>query len=149
MPDEEKSFEKYLDSRLSNIETAIEHQTRELSIIAGTLKESVDRALVQSDIARKGLAGNNKWLIGSMFTVAVLFAGIVGLFAGMIYFIGTTSTNVRQNTIELSSFGKNITELGRGTFSVSRWLPVEMARIMKGLQEATRKSQKTEPEKLQ
>lgn len=155
MPDEEKYFGKYLDSRLSNIETtmktAIEHQTKELGIIAGNLKENVDRSLVQSDIARKGLASNNKWLITSMFTVVIMFAGLLYFMMSNNTISSNINNNIIKDNLELrkefyqsqmnlsGSLSKDIMELGKG-LSQSQ---------IQAMQQAVKELQKTQPEKQQ
>lgn len=109
MPEEEKYFEKYLDSRLTNIERVVQDQSTRMEenlkqhkdmieVLVTNLNENVKGAVTASAAITKEVTENNRWwnrlLVGSILTV-------MALFAGMLYFMSNVSSTVSRETMEL------------------------------------------------
>lgn len=116
-PEMDPIEEKYVDYRLSSIEqtmeTAIQHQTERLELIASSLERSVDRSLVESAAVRKESADNNRWW--NHILVAGTLSIVIGLL-GVIYFVVGSNKGLSG---EINSLSKDNMEL-RKDFSKSQ-----------------------------
>ncbi len=126
MPSEEKYFEKYLDSRISNIEAAVGHQTEQLGTIVKNLEKNIDRVLTESAAIKKESADNNRWW-NRLLVASVV--GVLALFVGLIYFVTNLTTSV---TVTVNRDVKDLRQEYRSDFTqLQRTIESEIAKIVK------------------
>ena len=98
---DEKYFDKYLDSRLSNIEVALTNQSDKMTVMVSSLEKLVDRTVTENAATKKELADNMRWsnrlIIGSLIGILALFAGMIYFMISLNYTLSRDSTDIRRD----------------------------------------------------